>query len=134
MNITREIIADLWQVYTAGEASADTRALVEEFIKHDPEFAGQLKEGTAKGLPRLAASGLPPDRQAETPGRKRLLLDGTTWLLFLAMLFSGFAFGRIISDTSWDVSPMNFTVIAVIAAGFWVAFIIRIVRMQGKGH
>lgn len=32
MNITREVITDLWPVYTAGKASSDTQALVEDFF------------------------------------------------------------------------------------------------------
>ena len=32
MNVTREVIFDLLPVYFAGDASADTRALVEDFF------------------------------------------------------------------------------------------------------
>ena len=35
------------------------------------------------------------------------------WLLFMAMIFNGFAFGRAVSDTSWDVSPVNFIIVAL---------------------
>ena len=38
MNVTREVIYDLLPAYFAGEASADTRALVEEFFTTDREF------------------------------------------------------------------------------------------------
>ena len=37
MNVTREVIYDLLPAYFAGEASADTRALVEEFFATDAE-------------------------------------------------------------------------------------------------
>src|SRR4029077_7540453 len=43
MNITRDVINDLWPVYAAGEASADTRLLVEEFLRQNPEVAGLLQ-------------------------------------------------------------------------------------------
>ena len=43
-NVTREVIADLWPIYSAGEASADTRALVDAFLREDPGFAQTLKE------------------------------------------------------------------------------------------
>jgi hypothetical protein len=36
MKITRNVIADLMPLYEAGEASADTRELVEAFLKADP--------------------------------------------------------------------------------------------------
>jgi hypothetical protein len=38
MKITREVIYDLLPAYFANEASADTRALIEEFFATDPEF------------------------------------------------------------------------------------------------
>jgi hypothetical protein len=130
MNVTREVISDLWPVYASGEAGADTRALVEAFLRQDPEFAELLQERGEEGLLRLAVPRLPPDREAQALRRTKRLLHGWDWLLFLAMLFSGFAFGRIVSDTSWDVSPVNFIVVATIAGAFWVAFFTRLVLVR----
>ena len=39
MKITRDVIYDLLPGYFAGELSTDSRALVEEFLATDPEFA-----------------------------------------------------------------------------------------------
>lgn len=39
MKITRDVILDLLPLYLADEASADTRALVAEFLEQDPELA-----------------------------------------------------------------------------------------------
>ena len=39
MKITRDVIYDLLPAYFAGEVSADTRALIDEFLTTDPEFA-----------------------------------------------------------------------------------------------
>ena len=39
MKITRDVIYDLLPGYFAGEVSADTRALIDEFLATDPEFA-----------------------------------------------------------------------------------------------
>ena len=44
------------------------------------------------------------------------------------MILSGMAFGRIVSDTSFDVSPWPFIVTASIAAVFWIWFVVRLVR------
>ena len=138
MNVTREVISDLWPVYASGEASVEPR-LVEEFLRQDPEFAELLQGRGEEGLLRLAVPRLPPDREAQALQRTKRLLHGKDWLLFLAMLFSGFAFGRIVSDTSWDVSPVNFIVLATIAGAFWVAFFTRLVWVRksvylGKGE
>ena len=39
MKITRDVVYDLLPGYFAGEVSADTRALIDEFMATDPEFA-----------------------------------------------------------------------------------------------
>ena len=39
MKITRDVIYDLLPAYFAGEVSADTRALIDEFLATDAEFA-----------------------------------------------------------------------------------------------
>jgi hypothetical protein len=132
MNVTREVINDLWPLYTAGEASADTRALVEAFLRQDPEFAGLLQGRGEEGLLRHDIPRLAPDREAQAFRRTKRLLHGWDWLLFMAMIFSGFSFGRLVSDTSWDVSPVNFIVVATIAVAFWVAFFTRLLWVRAR--
>ena len=39
MKVTRDVIYDLLPGYFAGEVSADTRTLIDEFLATDPEFA-----------------------------------------------------------------------------------------------
>jgi hypothetical protein len=39
MKITRDVIYDLLPAYFADEVSADTRAVIDEFLTTDPEFA-----------------------------------------------------------------------------------------------
>lgn len=43
MKITRDVITDILPVYFSGEASTDTKALVEAFLKQDPEFTKLIK-------------------------------------------------------------------------------------------
>ena len=42
--ITKDIIQDLLPLYVAGEASADTNALVRDYLAADPELAETAKE------------------------------------------------------------------------------------------
>jgi hypothetical protein len=141
MNVTREVINDLWPVYAAGEASPDTRALVDAFLQQDPEFARLLQGRGEEALLRQDPPGLSPDHEAQALQKTKRLLHGWDWRLFLwlmAMNFSCLAFGRIVADTSWDVSPMNFIVMASIAGVFWIAYYTRLVWVRrsvyrGKG-
>jgi ferric-dicitrate binding protein FerR (iron transport regulator) len=132
MNVTRQVISDLWPLYVAGEASADTRALVESFLAADPPFATALRESAGVGLGVAPAPALAPDHELKALARTRRRLKGYVWLLQLALLFTALSFGRIVSDTSWDVSPRNFIITAAIAAAFWIAFFVSLIRMRAR--
>jgi anti-sigma factor RsiW len=60
MNVTDDVLNDLLTLYLAGEASADTRALIEERARLEPAFAATLT--AARELDRTAA------RAIELPG------------------------------------------------------------------
>jgi hypothetical protein len=132
MNVTREVISDLWPIYASGEASADTRAVVEEFLKNDQGWSRMLRSSDAVSWEAANAPELSPNMEAKAMTRTKRVLHKFDWSFFLAMLFSAFAFGRIISDTSFDVSPRNFIITAVIAACFWAAFGLRTAWVRRK--
>ena len=125
-NITRDIISDLYVLYSSGDATEDSRKLVEEFLSNDPELAASLKESGGT-IPILPAP-LPPGHELKTLNRIKRQLSGPIWLLWLAMTTSGGAFGRIISDTSFDVSPRKFIITAAIAMCFWIAFFVKLIH------
>ena len=129
MTVTRPVIVDLWPLYVSGEASAETRALVDEFLQNDPELARQLRRDP---LGAVEAPPPPPDTETRAFARARQQLRGYPWMLQMALIFSSLAFGRIVSDTSWDVSPRNFIVMASIAACFWIAFVVSLWRMRAR--
>jgi hypothetical protein len=73
MKITRDVIYDLLPAYFAGEVSADTRSLIEEFFATDAEFGRMaarfktlLDEKGARTQPETEAA-----REREAMGRAR---------------------------------------------------------------
>lgn len=48
MNVTRDVVRDLLPAYFGGEATEDTRRLVEEFFRSDPDFERQAREQGAE--------------------------------------------------------------------------------------
>ena len=86
MNISRDIVKDLIPVYLAGDASADTRALVESYLKTDPELASDVTaaRGMSLGLPHTAT----PTAEKRTLDATRQLLKHRTSTLVVAMLFT----------------------------------------------
>lgn len=127
-NVTRDVIADLWPLYVAGEASPDTRALIEAFLREDREFGQTLTELAREHLPSFEAPSLAPDHELKTLTGIRRRLAGPLPLLQLALVFSCFAFGTLISDTSFDVSPRRFIATAVVAVCFWAAFLVKLYK------
>jgi hypothetical protein len=86
VNISRDVVKDLIAVYLAGDASADTRALVESYLKTDPDLA---KDVEAAGHATL---GLPP---TQMPTAEKQALEATqqqlkvrTSTLVVAMIFT----------------------------------------------
>jgi len=132
IDVNRHVISDLWPIYASGEASAETRALVDAFLAADPAFRRTLQESSGVTLGVSSAPALAPDHELETLARTRRRLWGYLGFLWLAMLFSMMAFGRIVSDTSWDVSPRNFIAVASIAGVFWIAFVVSLIRMRAR--
>ena len=91
MNVTREVILDLLPVYLAGEASPDTRALVEEFLRQDADLAGRIRQQWTESLATAAPSALPPDLELRSLKRTRRLLGWQRWLFGFAIAFTSIA-------------------------------------------
>jgi anti-sigma factor RsiW len=86
VNISRDVIKDLLPVYLAGDASADTRALVESHLKIDPDLASDVKaaRATSLGLPETAT----PSAEKQALEATRQLLKSRTSTLVVAMIFT----------------------------------------------
>ena len=86
MKITRDIVKDLLAVYLAGDASGDTRALVEDWLRTDQELAAQLAQARRIDLPIVAAP--PPTAEKRSLDRTRRYLRGRSVVLAMAIYFS----------------------------------------------
>lgn len=86
MNITRNVILDLLPLYLANEVSADTRALVEEYLESDPEFAERIQQQKEViELPGDIPVPLTQDSQIKAFRKSKILLAITIILLALLM-------------------------------------------------
>jgi hypothetical protein len=74
MNVTRDVVKDLLTVYLAGEASPDTRAFVEDYLRSDQALAREVESARAGSL------GLPPT-PPPAPDAGKQALDATRQLL-----------------------------------------------------
>jgi hypothetical protein len=91
MNVTREVILDLLPVYLAGEASPDTRALVEEYMAQDKELAQRIRVQWADNLEKITPAVLPPDLELRSLRRTRAIIGWQKWLFGFGICFTAIA-------------------------------------------
>jgi anti-sigma factor RsiW len=125
MNVTKDIINDLIPLYVADECSADTRALVEEYLQKNPEQAEQLRRiintpvpgavPPAKGLDEVRAF-----REARRRLRRRSGLMAFA-IFFSLMPLSFFSDG---GRTWWMLrdAPGRSFIYTAIGVVFWIVY------------
>ena len=88
MTVTRDVVRDLLPAYFGGEASADTRRLVETFLAGDPALAqeAEAEYGEDVALPATPAPGQTAEKEALD--RTRQLLKNRTSTLVVAAIFT----------------------------------------------
>jgi hypothetical protein len=135
MNVTKEVILDLLPLYLAGEASPATRALVEEFMRRDPEFAERVRLQSADEFGKTAPSALPPDLELRSLRRTRKLLSWQRWLFGFGIFFLATSLSNESQFEGWHLKefhfllrdyPLEFGACLVLGVACWIAyFIIR---------
>ena len=131
MNVTRDVILDLLPVYLAGEASADTRVLVDEYVKHDAALGREIREKMMENLSAIAPPSMPPELELKALRRTRRTLTQQRSLVMSAMFFTlvplsgGFRFGGGRIEQTFVLMrdyPELAALSLMIALGLWVAY------------
>ena len=99
MNITDDVIRDLLPLVHAGEASAETRTLVEAYLANHPALAEEAKRAEAWTLPRTAA---PLDGERAALRRTKRLLSRRTWSMAMGFMFTGLPLSFKASSDSFE--------------------------------
>ena len=122
MTVTKDVIADLMPLYLAGEASADTRLLVEEYLRANP---GERPPTDALSLP---PANPPASTEMDSLNRTRQLYSRRTSALAGAIGVSygvfSFRFGSAgLSFVLFRDLPSAAWALLAIAAGIWIHFL-----------
>ncbi|HEY7402661.1 MAG TPA: hypothetical protein VIB39_04010 [Candidatus Angelobacter sp.] len=89
MKLEREVIVDLLPAYFSGEASAATRALVEEYFREHPEFEQSArKAGQSLESLKVAPRAVDAEREKLALERARMVTETRSSFLWMAILFS----------------------------------------------
>ena len=105
MNVTRQVVTDLLPIYLSGEASGDTKALVEDYFRQDPDFESIARSAasplaTLQAAAPIAASPERKKRDLESVFlglRRRKWLFAVSLFLTLSPLSFEFTHGHIVS-------------------------------------
>jgi ferric-dicitrate binding protein FerR (iron transport regulator) len=99
LEVTRDVVRDLWPLCRAGEASPDSKALVNAFLEQDSALASTLSESERVGQV-VPAVRLSPDAERrlldEASARARLKLQIIGGSIAAAAVLLLAAFGSVI--------------------------------------
>ncbi len=129
MNVTRDVILDLLPLYLAGDASDDTRTLVDEFLQSDPTLARFARRQSPDTPLAAVEATLPANHGAVTLHKARTLLWLRTLFLGFAVLFSLIPFTVISSPFTLRIYPPAMS-IWLAALACWIGFVIVIRRLR----
>jgi hypothetical protein len=118
MTVTRDVVRDLLPAYFGGEASADTRRLVETFLAGDPALAeeAEAEYGEGVALPVTPGPGQTAEKQALDQTRR--LLKHRTSTLVVAVIFTVLPLTFV-----FDESGITFVLVRdrpVVAIAWWL--------------
>jgi hypothetical protein len=90
MNITQEVVTDLLPVYFSGEASRETKSLVEEYFRENPEFERMARSA---GAPLETLRAAPPvtaalEKEKRDMESVRCGLNRRKWLFGLSLFLT----------------------------------------------
>ncbi len=128
MNITKEVINDLYPLYVEKECSADTRALVEEYLERNPQHAEELRRIVSAPLPEAVSptSGFEEMRSLREARRR---VRRRSWLMALAIFFSltPFSFVATGGQTWWFLRDATGSALVYAALGvvFWILYAVE---------
>ncbi|HEV2133894.1 MAG TPA: hypothetical protein VGR47_06485 [Terracidiphilus sp.] len=135
MNVSRDVVTDLLPVYFSGDASEDTKRLMEEYFQANPDFE-RVARRAATPLEELRAIPVPPVAERERQDLewireelfRRRLFFGVALLFTFAPFMSIFRNGHLIwsalLENPWQVTFLCWS----IAPLCWLRSFARLTR------
>jgi hypothetical protein len=142
MKITQNVIMDLLPVYLSGEASPDTRNLIEEYLRQNPGFSSVVEsqkrefDGQHELLEPVDAPSA--DHELRTLARTRLLMERQKWQMALALMLTGFPFSFVVSSGHLTFIIVRDQPVLAVATWFgaailWILYFLTRRRLRATG-
>jgi hypothetical protein len=125
MNVTKNVICDLFPLYVANECSVESRDLVDEYLRKNPGQADELRRIMSTSVPNTAPpAGALDEVRSLREARRRVRRQ--SWLMGLAIFFSlvPFSFLATSERTYWLLTeyPRTALIYGALGIGCWVAY------------
>jgi anti-sigma factor RsiW len=130
MQVTRDVILDLAPAYLTGEASSDTRALVDAYLAGDPELAAWMADQHRHTFAPLEDT--PPlELETRTLRRTRRRIAVQRWLFGLGCFFVALSLSLEFTTRNGRVVefhflardyPLQAAICVAVAVLFWSAY------------
>ena len=126
------MVIDLMPLYQSGEASPDTRAAIEEFLRRDPSLAKIANDDVAVGVPAGA------ELERRSVALTRATIRRRTWVMAIAILFTllpfSFAFrgGEVTFFMLRDQPLSALLLLGAVALWLRYAWLTRSLRTEGS--
>jgi hypothetical protein len=125
MNVTKEVITDLFPLYVANECSKDSRALVEEYLRDNPGQAEDLRRIMNTPVPSSTAP-LAGSEEVRSLREARRRVRRQSWLMGLAIFFSLLPFSFLFTGGKiywvFRESPATAIIYGLLGIVFWGAY------------
>lgn len=142
MKITQDVVVDLLPLYLSGEASPDTKELIAEFQRQNPEFANEVeahKREFDRQRDLLEPAGAPSaDHELRTLAQTRSLMERQKWSMAVALMLTAFPFSFVFSGGHLTFmmvrdQPMLAALSWCGAAILWIQYFITRRRVRTTG-
>ncbi|MCZ7556298.1 MAG: hypothetical protein M5R41_07855 [Bacteroidia bacterium] len=123
--ISRNIIIDLLPAYISGDASEDSRALVERFARTDPEIAQMIRAGRLDSTDIAPVSDAPADLEMKTMNRIRRSIRRQMWHVALttaSILMVPLVAMVFTTEVNWGV--FDFVVMGMLIFGTGLTYVL----------
>ena len=132
MNVTREVMTDLLPVYFSGEASEDTKQLVEIYFRENPDFERIARRAAMplEQLRRTAPVAAEAEREkcdlqlARKEFFRRRVVFGVALFFTCAPLMTVYGNGRVVW-TAFLNNPWQLALFWCVAGLFWFQYVAR---------